>query len=131
MDLYNPSDKSHLQPLDKSVNYIQSELKNGRSLVAGVHYGGVSDQNKNNYTNHFVNIVGMGFKMENNQPVNYFRYQDTARSHISLNSTPLNIFTLGDYNGVAAYRADVGYRGVTNDEGKPMTYILTEIRINQ
>lgn len=131
MDSYNPSNKSHLQPLDECVDYIQTELKKGHSLVAGVHYNSKDEsKNHNKSTYHFVNIVGMGFKMENNQPVNYFRYHDHARKDINLNRSPLNIFTLGQYKGEVVYRAEVGDRGVRDKDGRRVTYILSEIRVN-
>lgn len=61
---------------DKITSYLKSELSRGHSIMTGVNEGGGPTGNTNKDTQHFINIVGMGYE----QGSNYFEYYDNRTS---------------------------------------------------
>lgn len=61
----------------EGIEYIMGELLKGNSVIAGVAYDDKST-NHNKSTNHFINIVGMGFESTDGGLKNYFSYYDNA-----------------------------------------------------
>ena len=75
IDLFNKSKDSF--NYTEGVDYIKSQLIDGKSVLTGVSYGeNVGNQNPS--TSHFLNIVGMGFESGENGFKNYFMYYDNA-----------------------------------------------------
>ncbi len=106
--------------LDKGINYLKLQLKQGNSVVVGV-YTGDYHNNHNVLTGHFVNVVGMGFD-ENG---NYFSYYDNADSRIGTNIQD-NRFYKGplEENNVLFDKTRLGV-------GNVKLYMVTEIRRNK
>lgn len=75
IDLFNKSKDSF--NYTEGVDYIKSQLIDGKSVLTGVSYG-ENVGNKNPSTSHFLNIVGMGFESGENGFKNYFMYYDNA-----------------------------------------------------
>ena len=127
IDLYNEDENTF--NYTEGVDYIKSQLLEGKSVITGVSYKGKSG-NHNSSTNHFINIVGMGFEIGQNGPENYFIYYDNAPSD-SMKGTDIttNKFHEGQ---VVINNKNIS---VLHDEPsmfvpRKSMYIVTEVRKN-
>ena len=103
------------------------ELLKGNSVIAGVAYKDKSTKH-NKSTNHFINIVGMGFESTNGGLKNYFSYYDNA------NDKGKNLLDNRFYFGSTIINGIV--RKIIFDETNPcvgnrLRYLLSEIRRNK
>jgi hypothetical protein len=131
--------------LQKGVNTIIENLKEGKGVMAGVMYNPTQETgNPNGATNHYVTIVGMGTDDQGA----YFSYYDnysgretpsskqkSIGTDTSNNKFRLQVDSKGNY-----YFADAdnniplnGNKEVKlgNKENTPARYILTEVRDNK
>ena len=127
IDLYNEDENTF--NYTEGVDYIKSQLLEGKSVITGVSYKGKSG-NHNSSTNHFINIVGMGFEIGQNGPENYSIYYDNAPSD-SMKGTDIttNKFHEGQ---VVINNKNIS---VLHDEPsmfvpRKSMYIVTEVRKN-
>ena len=128
IDMYNTS-STDLLDFDGGVNYIKDQLLKGKSLVAGVEYGG-KVSNFNPTTDHFLNIVGMGFEYKNGRFMNYFSYYDNATKFQLLGTdTKSNRLYFGTLK--SGERVFYDNTNVLVQGREPLTYILSEIRRNK
>ncbi len=104
---------------DKITSYLKSELSLGHSIMIGVNEGGISTENGNEDTQHFINIVGMGYE----QGSNYFEYYDNGCRY--------------EYKGADVknnrlyFNVSNGYFEDINTSRNCPFYRITEIRINK
>ena len=142
VDMYveKGGDKSKFD-LQKGIDIITKNLKEGRAVMAGVMYNPEKETNNaNGATNHYVTIVGMG-KDDNGNT--YFSYYDNysgdrgkgVGTDIKNNRFTLKVDSKGNY-----YFADADdniplngnqNRSLNNKENRPARYILTEVRDNE
>ncbi|MBP1163326.1 RHS repeat-associated protein [Chryseobacterium sp. PvR013] len=142
-DMYvkNEGDTSKLD-LQKGVNTIVENLKEGKAVMVGVMYDANKDTgNANEATNHYVTIVGMGTDKQGA----YFSYYDNyageghkeqigedVGTDINLNKFRLSQAKDGTYYFSDGADGNIPYnQNKKAQNGAPSRYILTEIRDNQ
>ncbi|MGM5630307.1 DUF6443 domain-containing protein [Apibacter raozihei] len=129
-------DKSKLD-LQKGINTIVDNLKEGKAVMAGVMYDANKETgNANSATNHYVTIVGMG----KDDDGHYFSYYDNFTGGEGKDvgtDVTLNKFRLYKSSDDSYYFSDgkdgnIPYNGnKPATEGRPTRYILTEVRDNE
>ncbi|WP_372472500.1 RHS repeat-associated core domain-containing protein [Capnocytophaga sp. ARDL2] len=138
IDMYvkTGGDKSKLD-LQKGINLIVDNLKEGKAVMAGVMYDANKETgNANSATNHYVTIVGMG-KDDNGY---YFSYYDNytggagkeVGTDLELNKFRLQKSSSGFYYFSDGEDGNIPYNGnKPATPGSPSKYILTEVRDNE
>ena len=126
IDLYNISENTF--NYTGGVEYIKTQLIEGKSVVTGVSYGKNVD-NINPSTSHFLNIVGMGFEIGKNGVQNYFSYYDNANRAKGTNLDN-NKFYQSRVSINNSY-VPVLYDNTNLCVGGTTQYIVTEVRRNR
>ncbi|MDY3529837.1 hypothetical protein PG593_08620 [Riemerella anatipestifer] len=129
-------DESKLD-LQKGINIIVNNLKEGKAVMAGVMYDAQKETgNSNSATNHYVTIVGMG---KDNDGY-YFSYYDNftggvgkdVGTDVTLNKFRLYKSSKGTYYFSDGKDGSIPYNGnKPAKEGRPTRYVLTEVRDNE
>lgn len=142
IDMYIDSrqvDKSKYD-LQKGIDVIIENLKEGKAVMAGVKYGSHDTNNPNAATNHYVTIVGMGTDGEGV----YFSYYDNftggagekvgtdvEKNKFRLTKDSQGNYYFADRDNNIPYNANKEVPLDSNKEVPPARYILTEVRDNQ
>jgi len=129
-------DKSKLD-LQKGINTIIDNLKDGKAVMAGVMYNPDKETgNPNGATNHYITIVGMGTDYKGVYFSYYDNYSDGKGEKVGTDLEK-NKFRLVKGSDGTYYFGDVDNniplngnknRPIDNKEGRPARYILTEVR---
>ena len=142
VDMYveKGGDKSKLD-LQKGINTIVENLKEGKAVMAGVMYNPEKETNNaNGATNHYVTIVGMGKDDNGNTYFSYYDNYSGDKGQSVGTDTKSNRFTLQVDSKGNYYFADADNniplngnqnRPLNNAENRPARYVLTEVRDNE
>ncbi|MEE0977912.1 MAG: RHS repeat-associated core domain-containing protein [Muribaculaceae bacterium] len=126
IDTFNKSTNTY--DFERGTEYIVNELISNHSVVVGVNHNAEKPKNNNPSTDHFLNIVGMGFDFHDGSMKNFFSYYDNATSDIS------KVTDLSENRFYVMYLKN-GYYKVWYDNTKlnhstAKRYILSEVRKN-
>ncbi len=119
---YNESKGVNQEQAEKAVNYMKDALEQGIPVIIGVDDKDGSP-NKDNTTDHFLVVVGMG----NDDNGNYFRVYDNATSNITGGTNPDNKL----YYNPETYKIE-GNKQFDNPYSQEVRrYIVSQVRISR